>query len=215
MKNIKSINEFWGAVIRRDMSSATREEDKIHTREELIDYLKKEIEKQGKNVVIRNLDVSGIENLSYLFCDLLDGVETLDSSGWNLNGVKDIHGMFYECGNIKSLDLSGWDTSSVTDMSWMFGRCKRLKSLDLTGWDTNEVDNMSGAFYSCVFLQSLDLSGWDTGKVRDMSCMFQYCVRLQSLDLSNWDISSVEYMRNMFHDCPAHYKVVDNKIVRI
>ena len=27
MKNIKSINEFWGAVIRRDMSSAVREED--------------------------------------------------------------------------------------------------------------------------------------------------------------------------------------------
>ena len=214
MKNLKNINEFWGAVIRRDMSSAVREEDKFHNKEELIDYLKKEIEKQGENVVIRNLDVSGIEDLNNLFRELFKNVKTLDLSGWNTEGVKSMSGMFFGCENLESLDLSGWNTSSVTDMSWMFYFCENLKSLDLSGWDTSSVTYMNCMFYICKSLNNLDLSSWDTSSVKNMGNMFKNCNSLKSLDLSGWDTSSVSNMCIMFDECPAPYEVVNNKIVR-
>lgn len=185
----------------------------FHSKEELQDYLKKEIENQGKNVVIRDLDVSGIEDLNDLFVRLLIDVETLDLSGWNLKGVKNMYDMFsYASPDV--INLSGWNVSSVTDMCWMFSKCVNLKSLDLSGWDTSEVDNMSGMFYCCDSLESLDLSGLDIGKVKNMSWMFEHCRVLKSLDLSGWETNDIASKDGMFKDCPAPYEVVDNKIVR-
>ena len=179
---------MWGTVLKRDLLGETREEDKFHSKEELMKYLKSEIEKQGENVVIRNLDVSPIEDLSWLFC-----------------------GYYY----IKSFDLSGWKTSNANNMSLMFYDCSSLKSIDLSGWDTSNVKNMIGVFRDCYNLKSLDISGWDTSNVEDMSGMFSFCKGLKSLDLSSWDTSNVKNMNGMFSDCPAQYKVVDNKIVKI
>ena len=167
MKYLKPINEFWGDVLKRDLLGDTREEDRFHTKEELQEYLKSEIEKQGKNVVIKNIDVSLIEDLSRLFYNA------------RANSIGS---------GIKSLDLSGWKTSNVEDMSYMFS------------W--------------CTELESLNLSGWDTSKVRSMTEMFRYCVNLKSLDLSGWDTSNVENMYAMLWNCPAPYKVINNKIVK-
>ena len=138
------------------------EQDKFHSKKELMKYLKSEIEKQGENVVIRDLDVSLIEDLSFLF-NGCENIRTLDLSGWDISNVWDMNSMFYACSNLKSLDLSGWDVSKVKDMSWMFCDCENLKSLDISGWN----------------------------------------------------ISNVEYMSNMFSYCPAPYKVVKNKVVKI
>ena len=113
---------MWGTVLKRDLLGETREEDKFHSKKELEEYLKSEIEKQGENVVIRNLDVSLIEDLSALF-----------------NG----------CENIRTLDLSGWKTSNIKDMSDMFDYCDSLESLDVSGWDTSNVKNMSYMFWDC------------------------------------------------------------------
>ena len=167
MKYLKPINEIWGPVLKRDLLGETREEDKFRSKEQLQEYLKSEIEKQGKNVVIKNLDVSLIEDLSRLFYNA------------RANSIGS---------GIKSLDLSGWKTSNVEDMSYMFS------------W--------------CTDLESLNLSGWDTSKVRSMTQMFRYCVNLKSLDLSGWDTSNVENMYAMLWNCPAPYKVINNKIVK-
>ena len=188
MKYIKPINEFWGDVLKRDLLGETREEDKFRSKEQLQEYLKSEIEKQGENVVIRNLDVSLVENLSWLFAKIAD--------------------------NVKTLDLSGWKTSNVKNMSWMFGGCSIIESLDVTGWDTSNVTNMFGMFYTCERLKSLDLSSWDVSGVNTMEGMFYYCSNLKSLDLSGWDTSNVKKMNRMFYNCPAPYKVIDNKIVK-
>ena len=149
MKYVKPINEFWGDVLKRDLLGKTREEDKFHTREQLKEYLKSEIKKQGENVVIQNLDVSLLENLNSLFHGIIDEVESLDLSGWKTSNAKDMSWMFYSCSNLKSLDLSGWDTSNVEDMSAMFCYCRSLKSLNLSGWDTSKVSDMYGMFYGC------------------------------------------------------------------
>ena len=89
-----------------------------------------------------------------------------------------------------------------------------IKSLDLSGWKTSNVEDMSYMFSWCTELESLNLSGWDTSKVRSMTEMFRYCVNLKSLDLSGWDTSNVENMYAMLWNCPAPYKVINNKIVK-
>ena len=149
MKYLKPINEFWGDVLKRDLLGETREEDKFHTKKELQEYLKSEIEKQGENVVIRDLDVSLLEDFSDLFEDITREVKTLDVSGWNTSNVKYMEGMFWECATLRSLDLSGWDTSNVTDMNEMFYWCDHLESLDLSGWNTSNVKDMSHMFDEC------------------------------------------------------------------
>ena len=97
MKYLKPINEFWGDVLKRDLLGETREEDRFHNKNELREYLKSEIEKQGENVVIQNLDVSLVEDLSGLFKDIAYGVKTLDLSGWNTSNVSRISHMFHNC----------------------------------------------------------------------------------------------------------------------
>ena len=124
MKYLKPINEIWGPVLKRDLLGETREEDKFHSKKELREYLKSEIKRQGKNVVIQDIDVSLIEDLSDLFVDIADRVKTLDLSGWKTSNVKNMSYMFYKCEVLKSLDLSGWDTSNVEDMRLMFSYCQ-------------------------------------------------------------------------------------------
>ena len=114
---------MWGTVLKRDLLGETREEDKFYTKEKLREYLKSEIEKQGENVSIRNLDVSLIEDMSWLFHDITNGVRTLDLSGWDTSNVKDMSYMFSNCQYLESLDLSGWDISNVEDVHWMFFKC--------------------------------------------------------------------------------------------
>ena len=188
MKYVKPINEFWGDVLKRDLLGETREEDKFHSKKEIKEYLRSEIQKQGKNVVIQNLDVSLVEDLSELFSGICNGVKTLDLSGWKTSNAKDMNWLFWSCSTIESLDLSGWDTSNVENMSYMFSHCRNFKSLDLSGWDTSKVYKMIHAFYDCNSLKSLDLSGWDTSSVMDET--------------------------DMFAGCPAPYEIVDCEIVR-
>ncbi len=177
MKYIRQINEF--------LESGSQGRPKFqYYNEELKKYLISEIRKQGKDVVIKDLDVSN-RDLHGLFRDITDGVE--------------------------SLDLSGWKTSRVYNMSNMFYGCDSLVSLNLSGWDTSKVRNMTEMFRYCVNLKSLDLSGWDTSNVKDMGYMFWNCYHLESLDISGWDTSNVEDMDYMFRNCPAPYKVVSLK----
>ena len=215
MKYLKPINEIWGPVLKRDLLGEIREEDKFHSKEELQEYLKSEIKKQGENVVIKNLDVSLLDDLSFLFTGIVDGVKTLDLSGWKTPNVKDMRHMFNYCGNLISIDLSGWDTSNILDIGWMFDYCEKLESLDLSGWNVSGIKFMVGLFKGCSNIRSLDLSGWKTSNIEDTSWMFFRCENLKSLDLSGFVVSSVKNMGNMLCECPAPYEVVDHKIVKI
>ena len=140
---------MWGTVLKRDLLGEIREEDRFHNKVELREYLKSEIEKQGKNVVIRNLDVSLVEDFSWLFKDITNGVKSLDLSGWKTSGVKNMSWMFCGCRILESLDLSGWNTSNVKTMNDMFSWCLNLKSLDFSGWDTSNTKSMTWMFYQC------------------------------------------------------------------
>ena len=179
---------MWGTVLKRDLLGEIREEDRFHSRKQVREYLRSEIKKQGENVVIRDLDVSLVEDLHDLFINSAYEVKSLDLSGWKTSGAKNMAELFNYCPKLESLNVSGWDTSNVENMCAMFYDCKNLKSLDLSGWNVSNVKDMGWMFYNCYELKSLDLSGWDTSKVKNMSWMFKYC--------------------------PAPYEVVNNKIIK-
>ena len=205
---------MWGTVLKRDLLGETREEDKFRSREQLSEYIKSEIKRQGTNVVIKNLDVSLIEDLRYIFNIDMPDVVTLDISGWNASSAKYVCSMFLHCTHLKSVDLSGWKTPCVKNMCGMFCGCLSLESAKMSGWDTSNVTDMSYVFNNCESLKSLDLSGWDVSSVTALFGMFKNCKSLESLDLSGWDTSNAEDMSQMFYQCPAPYEVVDNKIIK-
>ena len=138
---------MWGTVLKRDLLGEVREEDKFYTEEKLREYLKSEVEKQGENVVIRNLDVSHIEDLSWLFVGINNRIKSLDLSGWKTSNVKDMSWMFSGCKTLESLDLSGWDVSNVKTMNDMFACCENIEYLDITDWDTSKIKNMARVFF--------------------------------------------------------------------
>ena len=179
---------IWGDVLKRDLLGEPREEDKIRSRDQLIEYLTTEIKKQGKQVVIKGLFLTeDIDDLSGLFYKIADGVKSLKLSSWKIRGnVKNMSYMFYKCSSLESLELSLWNTTNVEDMFSMFYGCTNLKSLDLTSFDTSNVKYMSLMFANCENL-SPNVFGWNTSNVKDMI--------------------------GIFDSCPVPYKVVDNKII--
>ena len=180
---------FWGKVLERDLLGETREEDKIRSREQLDEYLRSEIEKQGEHVVING-------------CYLTDSID-------------DLSGLFYEIADgVKSLELSWTIPDNVKNMSYMFYKCSSLASLELSLWNTTNVKDMFSMFYGCTNLKSLDLTSFDTSNVKHMSLMFANCEKLKSLNLSGWNTSNVKDMIGIFDSCPALYKVVDNQIIK-
>ena len=87
------------------------------TRIELKEIIEDRISKEGPNCYLNDIDVSLIEDMSYIFfCSKFDG----DISDWNVSNVENMLGMFaYSKFNG---DISKWDTSNVTDMTVVF--CK-------------------------------------------------------------------------------------------
>ena len=181
---------IWGDVLKRTLLGEPREEDKFHSKKELKEYLKSEIEKQGEHVVING-------------CYLTDSID-------------DLSGLFYEIADgVKSLELSYWTIpDNVKNMSYMFFKCSSLESLELSLWNTTNVKDMFSMFYGCTNLKSLDLTSFDTSNVKHMSLMFANCEKLKSLNLSGWNTSNVKDMIGIFDSCPALYKVVDNQIIK-
>lgn len=113
----------------------TKQEFKI-----IINYIMK---KEGLDCNLNFIDISLIDDMSYLFPYGFCG----DVSGWDVSNVKNMEGMFYECEDF-NCDISGWDVSNVKYMSRMFCGCKKF-NCDLSGWDVSNVKDMRNMFKNC------------------------------------------------------------------
>lgn len=70
-------------------------------------------------------------------------LETLDISSFNVSGIDQMSSVFCGCTSLKTLILpSNWDTSKVTTMYRIFCNCPLLK-LDCSNWDTSSLVNMT------------------------------------------------------------------------
>ena len=118
------------------------------------------------------------QDSSYLFSSF-DNVTSIDLTGADTSGVKNMYGMFFQCQNLRKLDLSSFDTSRVNDMSNMFYYCKKLATLDLSGFDTKNVYGMVSMFESCTGLTTIYVSNeWSTVSADYHSLMFTWCYNL-------------------------------------
>ena len=149
------------------------------TKDELVDLIIKEIETNGPNCSLNHIDVSNIDDMSYLF--LGGTVEYSDHPVLSsFNG-----------------DISNWDVSNVENMSYMF--CRSNFSGDISDWDVSQVTNMYDMFQNNYKFNG-DISNWDVSNVIDMRGMFMDSKF--NGDISNWNVSSITNIYNMFANSP-------------
>ena len=88
------------------------------TTEELDKMVATEIANKGPNCSLNHIDVSGLEDLSYVFSNTkFNG----DISEWDVSNVTCMRRMFK--GSKFNGDISKWDVSNVNDMRGMFDKC--------------------------------------------------------------------------------------------
>ena len=136
------------------------------TKDELIEIINKRIIKEGSKCDLNDIDVSLIEDMSYLFSfSNFSG----DISKWNVSNVKDMSEMFsYSTFN---KPIGNWNVSNVKDMSYMFDNSKFNK--DISNWDVSNVKNMCGMFQKSKF--NKNISKWNINKDCDTIDMINEC----------------------------------------
>ena len=84
-------------------------------RDELANLIVQRIKEQGSKCDLNDIDVSGIDDMSWLF---YNSTFNGDISQWDVSNVKDMRYMFDH--SMFNGDISKWDVSNVRDMSSMF-----------------------------------------------------------------------------------------------
>ena len=143
-----------GNMIIRQTMGGIKKEDRIKDKDELIERINKECEKQDSRttgkVDLTMLDVSLVEDMCFVFV-YYEFLESIDVSNWDVSNVTDMEGMFYGCNSLKSVDVSNWNVSNVKDMQYMFYMCNSLEPVDVSKWDVNNLKDMHSMFKGCKF----------------------------------------------------------------
>ena len=141
MKTLAShINE--ALKIGKNLSKFSTYSCQPKTKDELKFIIKSRITEEGPNCDLNNIDVSLIDDMSYLF---VDSKFNGNISKWDVSRVKTMYGMFYNSsfnGNIND-----WDVSNVLDMTSMFVLSKFNQ--DASNWKINERCVMYDTFFRC------------------------------------------------------------------
>ena len=112
------------------------------TNEELKEIIKDRISKEGSNCDLNDIDVSLIEDMSWLFYgSKFNG----DISNWNISNVNSMRGMFKD--SLFNRDISRLDVSNVRDMTGMFANSKFNQ--DISNWNIRKDCNARLMFAMC------------------------------------------------------------------
>ena len=112
------------------------------TKEELEKIIEERISKEGPNCDLNDIDVSLIDDMSYLFHESeFNG----DISKWNVSNVKDMWFMFDRSKFNKG--LNNWDVSNVDSMASAF--CEAEFNQDISKWKINKNCDTHNMFKDC------------------------------------------------------------------
>ena len=110
-------------------------EDRYELDEAVYLYEKDKEECIKRYGLIKDWDVSKINDMSHLFSNMREFNE--DISKWDVSNVLDMRNMFSNCEKFNQ-SLKEWDVRKVRLMNSMFYKCKNYKE-DLRNWDIRNV----------------------------------------------------------------------------
>lgn len=130
-------------------------------------------------------------------------LECIDTTGWTLNNVTSLSGIFSGRGLKKIIGIENWKLDECTNLANAFNYSLIGENLDLRNWKPNKLTNCSNMFQYCFNLRTVNLAGWNTSNLTNIISMFQYCYNLKSIDLTGWDFSKISTTnaRNIFVGC--------------
>ena len=156
-----------------------------------------------KSIDLSGLNTGGVKNMSQMFEFCLALTSITFGKNFDTSNVDNLSSMFHYCQSLQQLDVSGFDTQSATNMYSMFYYCSALRQLDVSGFNTEKVTNMSNMFRNMQYIDKLDVSSFNTSKVTDMSSMFESCRATEIKCVGNFVTSGVTNMSSMFESCRA------------
>ena len=166
MNNMKSLKQHINEKLVLNSNSKIRNPKEYiyhpKTKEELVEIIKAEVEKDGWKCNFNHIDVSKITDMSYLFSsnrfygynlDKFNG----DISRWNVSNVEDMRCMFLDAESFNQ-PIGDWDVSKVTTMESMFDGAY-LFNQPIGDWDISNVTDMRWMFFEAYSFNQ-DLSKW-------------------------------------------------------
>ena len=189
---MKSLNEYIIEKILINKSSKFSNIIKVDTIFQLLSIIKKRYDNYNSFLDLTDIDISKLDNLSYIF-GILNNVEVVDISGWDTSNVTTMENMFSQCSKLKKIiGIENLDVSNLKNATFMFSSCENLVELDLTNWNTMSLQNASYMFYNCSNLKIIkNIENWQLPNIKKVKRMFSKCTKLD-VDLSNWDLSNIK-----------------------
>ena len=112
-------------------------------KEELQEIINERMSDEGPECDLNDIDVSLIDDMSYLFSQSnFNG----NISDWDVSNVIDMSAMFYK--SPFNRDISKWDVSNVNDMNGMFNNSKFNR--DISNWKINKDCDTRHMFLYCT-----------------------------------------------------------------
>ena len=155
---------------------------------------------------LRNLDISEVNSLAYMFQDCLSLTNISGLLRWKVSKVKCFAGMFFGCKSLSNINgLQKWDVSNANNFEAMFYDCEVLSDIEpLQNWNVSNGNNFGGMFQRCKSLSNINaLHNWNVSNGISFNCMFKETSLSNLKPLQEWDVSNINNFEGMFIYCES------------